>query len=199
MTIVIAFMMLILPWTAVAAPESPLSIEQNFQKAKQNYLDKKMDAAAAQIKKSAAFMKKESMKASEKSKAALADSAQELEKLAGDVKKGSVTSVKKMEDAFGRAYHALALDAHARSAESWAKKESVKAGESLDKAATYLERGFAWTGRKIEAGTKNALKKSRELSVKLKAKGRAVADDVGKGLKEAGKEIEQFGKNLPPG
>lgn len=100
-----------------------------------------MDAAAAQIKKGAAFMKEESIKASDKGKEALAESGRDLEILSGDVKKGSVTSVKKIEDAFGRAYHALARDAHVKSTESWAKKESAKAGESLEKAANYLERG----------------------------------------------------------
>lgn len=191
-------MMSILPWTVVAASETTLAIEQTFQKAKQDYLDKNMDAAAVQIKKGAAFMKEESMKASEKGKAAITDSAQELENLAGDVKKGSVASVKKIEDAFGRAYHALARDAHIKSMESWAKKESAKAGEALDKTATYLERGFAWTGQKIETGTKDVMKKSKELSMKLKEKGRAAADDVGKGLKEAGNEIEKFGKKISP-
>jgi len=188
----------ILPWPLVAASESVSSIEQTFQKAKRDYLDKKMDAAAGEIKRSAAFMKKESMKASDKSKAALADSARELEKLAGDVKKGSVTSVKKIEDAFGRAYHALAFDAHARSMESWSKKEPAKAGEALDKATIYLERGFAWTGRKIETGTKDVITKSKELSMKLQAKGRTVAEEVGSGLKAAGNEIEQFGKKITP-
>ncbi|MHB8139551.1 MAG: hypothetical protein ACYDGO_14360 [Smithellaceae bacterium] len=155
-----------------------------------------MGAAATQIKKGAAFMKDESIKASDKGKEALADSAKELEKLSEDVKKGSVKSVKKIEDAFGRAYHALARDAHARSTESWAKNESAKAGESLDKTAIYLERGLTWTGQKIETGTKNVMKKSRELSAKLKEKGSVVAKDIGKNMKEAGNEIEKFGKKI---
>jgi hypothetical protein len=183
-------------WTVVAAEESTSSIEQTFQKAKQDYLDKNMDAAAAQIKKGAAFMKEESIKASDKGKEALAESARDLEKLSADVKKGSVKSVKKIEDAFGRAYHALARDAHVKSTESWAKKESANAGESLDKAAIYLERGLTWTGQKIETGTKNVMKKSKELSAKLKEKGRVVAEDIGKNLKEAGNEIEKFGKKI---
>ena len=82
-------------------PES--SIERTFREAKQNYLDKKMDAAARQINEGAAFMKSESMKASGQGKAALATSARELEELATNVRKGAVTSVKKIEDVFARA------------------------------------------------------------------------------------------------
>lgn len=195
-TLIMMFLVSILSWTVAIAEESTASIEQTFQKAKQDYLNKNMDAAAAQIKKGAAFMKEESIKASHKGKEALTESAIELEKLSDDVKKGSVTSVKKVEDAFGRAYHALARDAHVKSTESWAKKESVKAGESLEKTSSYLESGFAWTGRKIETGTKRIMKKSKDLSLTLKEKGSVVAEDVGNNLKEVGKEIEKFGKKI---
>ena len=143
-------------------------------------------------------MKAQAVKASDKGKEALNASARELEKLADDVKKGTVTSVKKIEETFARAYVALAADAHIKSTESWAKKESAKAGEALDSATKYLERSFAWTDQKIAASTKAAIKKSEELSLKLKEKGSVAAEDVGKKLKDAGNEIEKFGKKIAP-
>lgn len=185
-------------WLGNVAAESSSSIEQTFQKAKQNYLDKNMEAASAQIQKGAAYMKEQSEKASDSGKAALAASSRELEELAGDVKKGSVKSIKKMEDAFARAYLALAKDAHTQSAKSWAEKQGQKAGEGLEKASGYLERSFAWAGQKVEQGTRNVMQKSKDLSTKLKEKGRAVAEDVGKNLKETGNEIEKFGKKISP-
>jgi len=185
-------------WLGNVAAESSSSIEQTFQKAKQNYLDKNMEAASTQIQKGAAYMKEQSEKASDSGKAALAASSRELEELAGDVKKGSVKSVKKMEDAFARAYLALAKDAHTQSAKSWAEKQGQKAGEGLEKASGYLERSFAWAGQKVEHGTRNVMQKSKDLSVKLKEKGRAVAEDVGKNLKETGNEIEKFGRKISP-
>ena len=185
-------------WLGNVAAESSSSIEQTFQKAKQNYLDKNMEAASTQIQKGAAYMKEQSEKASDSGKAALAASSRELEELAGDVKKGSVKSVKKMEDAFARAYLALAKDAHTQSAKSWAEKQGQKAGEGLEKASGYLERSFAWAGQKVEQGTRNVMQKSKDLSTKLKEKGRAVAEDVGKNLKETGNEIEKFGRKISP-
>jgi hypothetical protein len=92
----------------------------------------------------------------------------------------------------------LAADSHIKSTESWAKKEKAKAGEALDSANQYLEYSFSWAGQKIETGTNNAMKKSRELSLQLKKKGSVVAEDVGKGLKDAGNEIEKFGKRIAP-
>lgn len=188
----------VLPWVAVAASEDSTSIEQTFQKAKQDYLQKNFDAAAGQIKKGATFMKAEAEKASAKGKEGLTSSAQELDKLADDVKKGAMTSEKKMEDAFARAYLALAANEHVKSTESWAKKESAKTGAALESAGKNLEKSFTWAGQKIEKGTYTVLQKSEELSGKLKKKGRVVADDVSRGIKEAGNEIEKFGKKISP-
>ena len=198
--IMILFMLAIVAvaWLVNAAADATSAIEQTFQKAKQNYLDKNMEAASDQIQKGAAYMKEQSEKASEQGKEALAASAKELEELAGDIKKGSVKSVKKMEDTFARAYLALAKDAHTQSAKSWADKQGQKAGEGLEKASGYLERSFAWAGQKVEKGTRDVMKKSREISTKLQDKSRVVAEDVGKRLKETGAEIEKFGKKISP-
>lgn len=186
----------VLPSMAIASSESNSSIEQTFQTAKKNYLVKNMNAAAQQIQKSALYMKEKSKEASAKGKEALNASANELEKLADDVKKGTVTSVKRIEETFARAYVALALDSHVKSTESWAKKEKVKAGDALESTNEYLDKSFTWAGRKIETGTKEVMKKSRDLSLKLKKKGSVVAEDVGKGLKATGDEIEKFGKKI---
>ncbi|MEE9911014.1 MAG: hypothetical protein K4571_04750 [Deltaproteobacteria bacterium] len=183
-------------WAANAQPETSSSIEQTFQKAKQDYLQKNFDSAAGQIKKGADYMKAESAKASAKGKEALTASAEELDKLAADMKRGAVASEKKMEDAFARAYLALASNEHIKSTESWARKESAKAGAALESAGRNLEKSFAWAGQKVEKGTNDVLKKSEELSQKLKKKGGLIADDVSKGLKDAGNEIEKFGKKI---
>jgi hypothetical protein len=189
----------IIPWTAVAAPESQTSLEQTFQRAKKDYLEKNMNAAAWQIRKSASYMKAQAAKASEKGKEALNNSAKELEKLAEDVKSGAVTSEKRMEETFARAYVALAVDAHIRSTESWARKQKAKTGNALASANKYLERGFAWANQKIETGTEETIKRSKALSRKLKKTGSVMAEDVGKGLKDAGNEIEKFGEKISPG
>lgn len=188
----------ILPWTVIADSESPSSIEQTFQKARQDYLQKNMNSAAQQIKKGAGFMKAEAAKASVKGKDALTASAQELEKLADDVKKGAITSQKRMEETFARAYLALASDAQIKSTESWSRKEAAKAGVALESANKNLEKSFAWAGQKIEKGTNDAMKKSQDLALKLKKKGSLVAEEVGKGIKDAGNEIEKFGKMISP-
>jgi hypothetical protein len=189
-------LMAILPWAVSAGSESPSSIEQIFQKAKQDYLQKNMNSAAEQIQKGAAFVKGEAAKASGKGKAALTKSGEELEQLADDVKKGTVNSAGRIEKTFARAYIALAADAHIKSTESWTKKEAAKAGASLDSAAEYLERSIDWTGQKVEKSTKIAIQKSKDLSLRLKERGDVIGEEVRKGLKDAGSEIEKFGKRI---
>jgi hypothetical protein len=192
------FVLGVLPLVAFAETESPSSIEQSFQKAKQDYLQKKMDSASEHIKKGAEYMRAESEKASAKGKEAMTSSAKELEQLAVDVKKGTVKSVHKIEQPFARAYLALAADSHIKSAESWTKKESAKTGEALGSSSKYLEKSFAWAGQKVETHTKKALDASKNLSLKLKEKGGVIAKDVEKGLKDTGNEIEKLGKKISP-
>jgi hypothetical protein len=150
----------ILPWTAIAVSESqsPSSIEQIFQNAKKDYLEKNMDLAAEQIQKSASYMKAQAVKASDKGKEALNASVKELEKLADDVKKGTVPPVKRMEETFARAYVALASDSQIKSTESWAKKEKAKAGDALDSANKYLERSFPGPDKKLKQRRKKLWK-----------------------------------------
>ncbi len=186
----------IMPCTAFAASESLYSIDQSFQKAKKGYLQKNMKSAAEQIQKSASYMKGEAVKASDKGKGALTASAEELEKLADDVKIGAVKSRKRIEETFARAYLALASESRIKSTESWAKKETVKAGELLDSAIKNLEKSFAWSGQKAEKGTKEVMKKTKDMSIKLKEKGTFAEEEVVKRLQEAENEIKKFGKRI---
>jgi len=184
------------PVAVAAEATSSTSIEQNFQKSKQNFLQKDMKAAADEIRKGAAYLKSEADAATGKGKEALMASYRELEKLAGDVEKGAVTSVKKLDAAFARSYKALATNAHVKSTEAWAKKEINNTGKNLETAADSLERGFSWTGEKMKVGTKKVIEESRDLSKKLKEDTGWASDKVSKSLKNMGNEIEQFGKRV---
>lgn len=185
-------------WPAFADQKSSASMEQNFQEAKLDYLKKNMNSAAEHINKGASYMKGEAAKASVNGKEALAASAQELEKLADDVKKGLVSSPKQIEDTFARAYLALASNDHIKATESWTQKKRDQAGEALESANRHLEKSFAWAGQKIEKGTTDAMKTSEALASQLKQKGTLIADEVGKGLQGAGKEIEKLGRKISP-
>ena len=42
------------------------------------------------------------------------------------------------------------------------------------------------------------MRKPEEIALKLKRKGRRITEEVGKGIQDAGKEIEKFGKKISP-
>jgi hypothetical protein len=182
--------------SATAGADSKQSVESYFQKARQDYLQKDMKAAAAEVRKGAAYVKSEAAAAKGKTQEALTASYRELEKLAGELEKGTVKSVKKMEMAFARAYKALAMNSHVKSAEAWSKKESQKAGDELEAAVDQLEKGFAWAGQKAQAGTQKVISESKELSKKLKEGASSASAEAKKSLKDMEDEIKTFGQKI---
>jgi hypothetical protein len=176
------------PSVKAAEPES------SFQKANEFFLKKDLEAAASEIRKGAEFLKKEVKAASKDGKAALNASVQELEKLAGDVEKGTVTSAEKLKNAFARSSEALAHHHYLKASESWAKKKTKETGESLTAAARYLEETARWSGRKLESGTVEVVNYVRTVGDKLIRGTGYGLEEVSKSIKEMGRELSAFVK-----
>jgi len=193
---VIAILTISVWLSAAAQTQSKGSIEQTFQKARKDYLQKDMKAAAAEVRKGAAYLKSEAAVAKGKGKEALTASYQELEKLAGELEKGTVKTVKEMEMAFARAYNALATNSHVKSAESWVKKEYKQAGNELEAAVGELEKGYIWAEQKAEAGTQKVIDDSKALSKKMKEGTSRASAEVGKAMKDLEDEIKTFGRKI---
>ena len=175
LTFVIAILTISVWVSAAAQAQSKGSIEQTFQKARKDYLQKDMKAAADEVRKGAAYLKSEAAAAKGKGKEALTASYQELEKLAGEMEKGTVKTVKELEMAFARAYNALATNSHVKSAESWAKKEYKKAGNELEAAAGELEKGYIWAEQKAEAEARKQAALEAALVKKAEAEAKKIA------------------------
>jgi len=86
-----------------------LGAETHFRKARESFLHNDPHEAASEIRKGVADIKLESEQATEKGKEILLGSIRELEKLADEVKKGALSSVQKLDEAFDHAYEALGL------------------------------------------------------------------------------------------
>ena len=171
----------------------------HFHMARNHYLQKRAKIAADEIRKGAAFLKLESGRAAEKTKEGLDASVKELEEFAEKVEKETVTSVKKLDDAFARAHHALAKHHYQRALEYWSKEWEVKAGQALKAATTQLEQGLAWTDKKMTAITVAVIKDASIIVDKLMARGQWVKKEVVIGMEKLGKEIEKFGQLLKSG
>jgi hypothetical protein len=172
--------------------------ERDFKKAHEEFLKKDSRAAATEIRKAAALLKREEGSAAIEGEKDLSASAQELEKLAADVEKGTVTSGKELDNAFARAHYALARNYYLKASEFWAGKETSKTGHNLKSAAGGLERGLAWAGHKAETGTQTAIRDARAAGDKLIKDEGWVKDEVDKGIKDLGEEIEKLSKKIEP-
>jgi hypothetical protein len=107
---------------------------------------------------------------------------------------GAVRSSKDIQDAFAKAEHAVAEHHYLRAAEAWSKKSIKDAGHELHAAAVSLEHGFAWAGKKLEAGVVKVLDDSRHIAGKLIEGADWAKDEIGEGIEYLGREIEKFGK-----
>jgi hypothetical protein len=179
--------------SAAAEAASKESVEPYFQKARQDYLQKNMKAAADEVRKSATYLKSETSAAKGNGKKALTASYRELDKLAGELEKGTVKSVKEMEISFASAYEALATNSHVKSTDAWSRKEFKKAGYELEAAIDELEKGFAWGRHKADASTRKVIGESKELSKKLKEGAGRSSAEASESLKDMGDEIRMFG------
>lgn len=175
--------------------------EEHFHRAHESFLKKDLKKAAAHIRKGAAFLKLEAGRATEEGKNLMEESGHELAKLAEDVEHGTITSVKRLDEAFARAHQALAHHHHLKAKESWtnqAEQAARKVGQDLQAAAVHFDQGLIWAGHKAEAAGAKTMKGTRLLAGKMMKGADWVADEVGKGIEDVGEEIEKFGKKIAP-
>lgn len=175
--------------------ESP---SEHFHKAKQDFIKKDFKAAADEIRKGQAFIRLRAARATEEGKKGLIASVAELEKLANDVEKGTVTSAKTLDDTFARAHQALAKHHYLKAMEYKAKNDVRRTGHALKAAAIHLEHGFTWAGRELEAGTVKVIKDTGLLAGKLVEGTGWVAEEVGKVIEKIGLEVDKLGKVVEP-
>jgi len=169
---------------------------EHFHKAKQSFLKKDFKASADEIRKGAAFLRLQAARATEEGKKGLIVSISELEKLANDIEKGTVTSAETLDRAFARAHHKLAQHHYLKALDYKAKKDTMRLGHALKAAAVHLEHGFAWSGHELEAATVKIVRTALDLSGKLIEGTGLITEEVGKAIDYIGEEIKKLGKMM---
>ena len=172
--------------------------DRHFQNAHQSFVAKNYDKAAEEIRKGEAFVKLEARRASGDAKHSLNSSAQELDQLAVDTKKGTVKSVREADNAFERADRALAQSHEIKAKESWAKKETAKTGYEMKAAALSLEQSAAWAGSEAKSGVSAVVSDTRTLAGKLADGAGYAAAEVDKDIHQLGIEISDLGHKALP-
>jgi hypothetical protein len=171
-------------------------VDQSFQKARENFLAKKWKDSAEAIRRGKSYLQSEAARAEDKSKEALASSAEELQRLADKVEKGATKSVRELDSAFSRANSALAQYYYRMANESWAQKETSKAGHELLAATFQLEKGIRRAEGKVEREVQSVVQKTDRLAGKMIEGTKVAEGEVEKGIQDLGKEIEKLGKKV---
>ena len=167
-----------------------------FYNAHESFMKRDLQATARELRKAAAFVKLASSMATAEGKKGLDSSYQELNKLADDVEKGTISSVKDLEAVFARTHYALAKHYYLKAVEAQGKKKAEETGHFLKSAAIHLEYGFAWAGHKLEADAVASIKEIRVLSGKLIEGTGWISDEIARAITWIGKEIEKLGSKI---
>jgi hypothetical protein len=174
-------------------------LPRDFHQAREDFLKRDFQAAALRIRKGVTFLKVEAARASGDTKQALLTLAGELEKLASDVEKDTVRSVKDLDDAFVHTHYALAKHHHEQALAYQAKKDYKKAGYYLAAAVLHFEQASAWAGHKIDAAAADVTDDARIVSNKLIKGADWTSSEVEKAFEALDKEIERLAHTIYPG
>jgi len=168
---------------------------RHFRNAHEAFLAKDYDKAAQEIRKGEAFVTLEASRASGDAKRSLDSSAQELEKLAGDITDNrKKRSIVEMDQSWGRADRALAQAHQVQAKGDWQKKETAKAGYEMKAAALNLEESADWAGSEAKTGASAVVRDTRLLAGKLTAGGEYAVGEVDKGIDDLGHAISGLGQ-----
>jgi len=169
-----------------------------FQDARQDFLNGDLQDAAHNIRKGAALVKLETHRAKKEVNKALKTSANELEKLAKAVEKGSIATGGRLEEAFTRAEHALAQHHYQKALDYEAKGENEKMAYAIEAAATHLLSALFWADEDLEEGEVVAIKEGRSLAKKTIQGATWVPKQVREATISIGRGIQKLGKKLKP-
>lgn len=182
---------LMLVWSAAA---EQASVPKHLEHAKTAFVKKDLKAAGHDLRAASEEMEKVARKSAGATKEGLEASGRELKTLAEDVERGSVKEAKRIDDAAGRALHALAHERFVAATDAWAKKDAKATGKALKESADFLEAGAKVVDRDAKASTKEAAKVSRGIAGKLVRGMGWTTEEVGKGMDSFGKELKDFGE-----
>jgi hypothetical protein len=168
------------------------TLGDSFKKARDSFVKKNTKATTVEIRKEAEFIKSISERTIDASREPLMVSAKDLETLADGVEKGTVTSVKELENVFSNASKALARYYSLKADEALTNKDGKKVGKDLKAAADYLEASFTWVGAKPNESMSVIIKKVREFAKEMTKGKQLEADEASRNVKEISIEIDKI-------
>jgi hypothetical protein len=191
MPLVFAVTVLAAAWPAAGAEST---FKTHVHHAKGALLKKDLKKAGRELRAAGEYLGKAAASAPGAAKEGLEASAKEMSTLAEDVEKGTVTDMKRIDEASARGYHALANEQFVTATEAWTQKDTKATGHALKGAADDLEDGATAVGKDAGDASKDVAKGTREVAGKLVQGSGWTSEEVGRGMDAFGKELASLGR-----
>ncbi|MGD1092049.1 MAG: hypothetical protein ABSB35_08660 [Bryobacteraceae bacterium] len=188
---IVAVTALVVVWPAAGAEST---FKAHVQHAKAALLKKDLKKAGRELRAAGEYLGKAGASAPAAAKEGLEASAKEMRTLAEGVEKGTVTDVKRIDEASARGYHALANEKFVTATEAWTKTDTKATGRALKGAADDLEDGATAAGKDAGDASKDVAKRTREIAGKLVQGGGWTSEEVGRGIDAFGRELANLGR-----
>jgi hypothetical protein len=160
--------------------------------ARAGFVAKNSAVASKELRDAAGFTRGQADSATGAAKKALANSADELDRLATQVTKGAVKSVKTLDYAFSRTQLAESQYHHERAVAAWRGTKAAAAGAELVMVADHFERAIADAGQTASESAKKAVADTRALAAKLMQGTTVVPADVESTFAAMDKEVRNL-------
>jgi len=185
----------------VSVPENVLNpligeSERNFRQAASLFDKGDTQGAASQIRAGAALLRLEAGREHAANGSGLQSCADELDRLAGRVEHGDVSSRSEVNLAFARADLALAEHYRAMANEALAKKQHENAGRWLKAAADAVDDATRWTGRNPPTVQAQARDQVHALETKIRSGANWTYDEGKNGVSHLGTQIQYLGSQM---
>jgi hypothetical protein len=185
----------------VTVPEDVLNrligqCERHFRHATKRFAQGDNPGAASQIRVGSALLSLEARRAHAENQNPLRSSADELDRLAGRVEHGDVSSRNELNVAFAHADLALAAHYRARANEAIVNKERDNAGHWLQAAADSVDDAARWTGQKPLTAQAAAWDQAHALETKIRSGTNWTYDEAKKDVGYIGSQIQYLGSQM---
>jgi hypothetical protein len=185
----------------VTVPEDVLNrligqCERHFRHAAKRFAKGDNPGAASQIRVGLALLSLEAGREHAETQNALRSSADELDRLAGRVEHGDVSSRNELNVAFAHADLALAAHYRAMADEAIANKEHDNAGRWLKAAADSVDDAVCWTGQKPPTAQAEAWDQVHALETKIRSGTNWTYGEAKKGVGYLGTQIQYLGSQM---
>ena len=185
----------------VSVPEDVLNrligqSERHFHHAAKRFAKGDNSGAASQIRIGAALLSLEAGREHAENQNALRSSADELDRLAGKVEHGDVSSRSELNLAFARADLALAAHYRAMADEAVRNRQHDDAGRWLKAAADSVDEATRWTGQNPPTAQAEAWDQVHALENKICSGTNWTYDEAKKGVGYLGTQIQYLGLQM---